>query len=101
MQVRQKYNGNWQSINIDLAKENVIDVEIEKRKTLLTDRKYIKVEINDEKARGFLALDFTEEQLKQFADILNEYVSKNMQYRLGSKASKLDKKIIKEIYEKL
>ena len=96
MKVRQKYNGSWQSINIDLAGENSVDVEIEKRKTILTDRKYIKVEINDEKARGFLALEFTEEQFKQFADIISEYANENMQYRLGSKASKLDKKIIIE-----
>ena len=94
MNLRQKFNGRYLTINVDCESDKTISVDIVKKKTLLTDRTYIKLELTDEKANSFISFDFTPEQFKLLTGIMNEYIKNNIDKRLNSSGSKLEKEII-------
>lgn len=94
MNLRQKFNGRYLTINVDCESDKSITVDIVKKKTLLTDRTYIKLELTDEKANSFISFDFSPEQFKLFTGIMNEYIKNNIDKRLNSSGSKLEKEIV-------
>jgi len=94
MNLRQKFNGRYLTMNIDCESDKSISVDIVKKKTLLTDRTYIKLELTDDKANSFVSFEFTPEQFKLLTGIMNEYIRNNIDKRLNSSGSKLEKEIV-------
>jgi len=95
MNIRQKFNSKWLTINVDCESDETLSVDIVKKKTLLTERTYIKLELTDQKASSFVSFEFTPDQFKLLTGIMNEYLRNNISKRLGSSASKLEKEIVK------